>query len=431
MPRVARRRALAAALLLGLAAPAAAGREPRQLRVRFPPFTVPAGASGEFCALVRLPLAAPFDLGRYEIRHAGMKRDVFPRHFLVYLYAGEHLAAFAAEAGRVVPSRACLDLGPEDRDRRLLVASGAQRRSRGGLPPGIALPLAPVPAAPGGAPEGIGLVLDAEWLNGSARSRRVSTRLVLRRARAKDVRRRLRPILERTAERGLRVPPFGVQSTEATTAALNGARPGEAPLLDAWGPGLATTGEPAPAGDACVLFVSGHMHKRARFFGVDVVRADGTVETPPAGTTNPFEPERRHLFGSADYTDPGVLRLFPPRLLRAGERLRYACWVDNGVATAVRLGCEEVDGVPPGEAVGLPGGGAAKPCALAGPSPGECPPSDPAYPGRRFTGLCRPANAVAGASPEDEACALVGFYFDAVAGAPAGAECDARQAPRP
>ena len=206
-------------------------------------------------------------------------------------------------------------------------------------------------------------------------------------------------------------------STETTTAALNTARPAEPALLDSWGPGIPTLGEPAPGGDACVLIVSSQMHKRTRFIGVDLVGADGMVKPPTGnGFANPFEPGRRHLWGSPDYTDPGTLTTFPGLAVRAGERLRYACWVDNGVTTAVRLGCEESAGVAPGIAAGLAAGGPAKPCHGAATTSPECPPSDPAFPGRSFTGACVPANGVAGPAPDDEACILTGFYYDAAPG---------------
>ncbi len=414
---------------LGLTTTVAA-RQPRTIKLRSPRFTVPAGGNVETCVFVRRPASAAFDLGSFTIRHQGTRADVSPRHFLVYVYTGERLAEFAQDAGQIVQSRACLDLGPEDRDHRQLIASGAGAKSAGGLLPGLALPLAPVPATPGGSPDGIGILLDAEWVNGSTKARVVSSRVVLKRARG-IVRRRLAPILERTAELGLSVPPFSptVVSTETTTAALNAARPGQPPLLDAWGPGIATVGDPGPAGDACVVFVTGHMHKRTRFIGVDLIGADGMVHNPPGGLANPFAPGRTHLFAAPDYTDPGRLTLLPAMLLRAGERLHYACWVDNGTSTAVRFGCEETTAVPPGAAAGLPGGGPAKPCTAAGPDPSECPAADAAYPGRSFTGRCVPANLVAGTTPDDEVCALAGFWFDAIPGAPAGSECNVAAAP--
>ncbi len=400
MPRLAWIPLVAVTLLL--AAPVAA-REPRAVKLRFPAFTLPPGGDSELCVLVRVPMRTPFDLASYEIRHRGVRVDFAPQHFLVYQYHGERLGELAADAGRIVASRGCLDLGPVDRDQRLVVASGTFSPTRRVLPPGVALRLDPVPATPGGLPDGLGFVLSGEWVNTGTRTRRASTKVILRRAPAKEERRLARPFAVRTAEQALAVAPGTVRSTEAST----GTPPG-----DVWTPPAA----------ACVLFLSGHMHKRARFLGVDLLDGSGVARDPADGIENPFEPGRRHLFGAADYTDLGTLdRVLAPLLVRPGEALRYACWTDNGVTTPVRLGCEEMAGVTPGTA-GVP----AKPCAGTRPAAAECPGTDASYPGRTFTGACVPATLVAGVTPDDEACALVGAAFDAVVDAPAGQECPIR-----
>jgi hypothetical protein len=377
--------------VLGVAAPAG-GREPRSLRLRFPTFEVPARRSVEACLFVRLPGDAPVDLEEWRISHRGAGGVVGVRHFLVYAYVGERLAEF--EPGRMVLSWGCLDLGPVDRDRRVLFASGASVRNRRRLAPGVALRLPSVPLAPGESPAGVGLVLDANWLNGSARARRVSTRVVLRRARAGTVRRLARPLLERGAEPGLFVAPGALATTPPASVS---------------------------PGDVCLLAVSSHMHKRGRFLGVDLIGENGQPANPPGGTQNPLEPGRTHFFGAADYTDAGMLALFEqPRLLRAAEALRWACWTENGATRPLRLGCAE-DAVPVPGSVGSP----AKPCVLAGPASPDCPSADAVYPGRTFTGDCVPANLVAGSTPDDEACALTGLVFDA---AP-GPQCDVSALP--
>src|SRR5439155_20203100 len=99
------------------------------------------------------------------------------------------------------------------------------------------------------------------------------------------------PFADRSAEAALLVPPGQVASTEARQADR-----GEA----AWGPG-------GPATGACVLMVTGQMHKRGRFLGVDLIGADGMVENPAGGAPNPFETGRSHLFGALDWTDEGAL----------------------------------------------------------------------------------------------------------------------------
>jgi len=406
-------------VLAALASPAAA-RTPRTIKLRLPPIRVGVGAVPESCVYVRVPATEPFDFHSWRIRqHLG--RGLNFLHFLIYVYTGDNTAQLAQQAGKVFASRACVDQGPDDRDRRQLIVTSIGTRSNGTLPDGLVLPLVPTPDTPGGTAHAIGFLLDAEWSNLAERTLTGSGTVVLERAKRHTVRRAATPIFERTAEGPLLVPPFMLRSTEDSTTAWNTAHPGDPPRLDAWGAGIATTGGPTPAGGACAFAVTGHMHERGRFFGVDLIGPDGMTENPSNGLANPFVPGRRHFFGSPDYTDPGTSAR-TPFFLPAGARLHYACWDDDGTRGTVRLGCEEIASVPPGAAALA--GGPAKPCTLAGADPSECPASDPPYPGRSFTGACVPANLSAGTTAEDEVCALAGFWFDAVAGAPAGAECN-------
>src|SRR5262249_41374903 len=82
---------------------------------------------------------------------------------------------------------------------RQLFASGAGKRVRGSLPPGVALRLAPVPATPGGPPDGLGILLDGEWTDSTSRARRASAGVLLPRARPRAVRRIAPPVLPRSA----------------------------------------------------------------------------------------------------------------------------------------------------------------------------------------------------------------------------------------
>ena len=398
-----------------LVATAADAGNPRTLHLRFPRFTLPAGANSELCVLIRLPLRTPFDLGTWEIKHH--TRTLAVRHFLVYLYQGEHLADLQQQARKVISSRACLDLGPVDRDRRSLVFNGTSIATRGNFPPGVALRLAPVPDAPGGTPAGIGILLDANWVNPSGHPASASTSITLHRARSRSVTRVATPILSDGAGLGLSVPPGGIRSTEDSTTALHAVR-ADVPAVDVW----------APASDTCVLFVTGHEHERGRLFTVDKLGTDGSVQNPSAAFSDPFIPGRMHLFATVDYTDPRTLPFAPPLLVRTGEALHYACWQDNGVQQATRLGCEESPGVPPGIALGLPDGHAAKSCDVTGPASPDCPATDPAYPGRQFTGSCVAANLVAGTTPDDEVCALALLGYPSAGGDPATA-CDVSSAP--
>ena len=363
----------------------------RAVRLRFPPLRVPGGTNPEACVAVRVPATGPLDVARIDIRQRGARRPVAVQHFLVYAYTGDDVGAFPDRAGAPVPSRGCLDFGPADRDRRQLVASGTASASRTAPLPGGALRLMPT----GGA---LGFVLDGEWTNPGTRTRTVSAVVTLRRATAKQAAGTALLFTDRSAEATLDVPPCATppcapRSTDAPPAGQTAA----------WGPGRPG----GPTTDVCVLQVTAQMHKRGLFVGVDLVGADGQPKNP-AGVVlvqNPFDPTRQHLFGGFDWTDEGAL--VRPFHLAVGETLHYACWDDNGSARVARLGCEEVGGQAPGT-IGQP----AKPCSSAA----DCPAADPAFPGRAFTGVCRPANLVAGPTPDDEVCRLNGIYTDASAG---------------
>ena len=125
---------------------------------------MPAGANTEACVFLRLPAQKPFELASWDIRTRSSGAGLGALHFLVYVYTGERLAEFAKDAGHIVPSRGCLDLGPVDRDRRQLVASGFAR-TRGALPQGVAMSLNPVPAVPGGP---LNVIDKCTYANGAA-----------------------------------------------------------------------------------------------------------------------------------------------------------------------------------------------------------------------------------------------------------------------
>jgi hypothetical protein len=410
---LARRAAFLLLLALFLVPDRGLAKERRVLKLRFPTIRVTPGGTSEGCVFVHVPNLSAFDLAHWEIRN--QSRGMAVLHSIVYLYRGERLDEFASGAGRVVLSRGCLDLGPADRDQRQMIAAITSTRGQGDMPPGVALRLAAAPGSPGGAPAGLGFVLDINWSNSGSRPRKASARVILRRPRRGTVRRLAQPFDDRSPELGLSVAPFMVGSTETSTATLNAQRPGEPAVRDAW----------APAADACVVTMAPRLHKRARFFGVDLLDANGAAQNPQPGTRNPFEPDRTpHLYGALDFTDPGLRVFRPPLLVRAGEALHYLCYHDNGTTRAVRFGCDEVGSSPPGRAEGRPGGGPAKPCATPGATSSDCPAADPAFPGRSFTGACIPANLVAGPTPDDETCALTGVVFDAANG-----QCDVGSLP--
>ena len=375
------------ALVLLAAVTTALARDRRTIAVRMPKIALPAGSNVELCYVARIPATTEFMAGSWQIVHAGAKGSTLPQHGLVYLYTGEHAADLPT--GQVVQSRGCLDMPPADRDRRVVVASGSARKTARTMPVGVAVGLAPVPDAPGGAPAAIGILVDVNWRNGETRERTVSTKVVFRRGK-KKVARVARPVADHGADADIFVPPF----TRRATTDL-----GES----AW----------RPASDACVLGLSTQMHRHGRCAAVDLLDAQGGVKPPAAGQPNACDPDAGlRLFVGGDWTDPGALAFTTPLAVRAGEALRYACWIDNGVVGgSVRLGCETT----PGETPGSVAGGPAPLCSVAVPASAECP----------GNAACVPANAVAGPTPDDEICGITALVYDA---APGGG-CDVSSLP--
>jgi hypothetical protein len=390
--------AFAAALAL-LALPArgaVAGHRPIVLRT--PSFVVPPHSDREVCVFFRVPMKQPFYSVRQKMRNVGVGLSFTSHHLLVHQYTGTAPEAFAPYEGRVVDARQCLDLGPSDRYSRLTVATSQKPRQTSRLPRGLAFRIAPNPGTSAAL-----FILDSHWINDSDEPRRAAVVVELHPAHPHTVRHYLLTILDGVAGAFTKVPP-GATDDHTTTWTWSPGSPFDASRFG---------NQPLPKGPVCVVSLGSHMHKRGTLFAIDLVRADGA---------------REELLRGESWSDPAI-RAFPtPLRLAVGEGLRYACTHDNGVTRPLKLGCEEEPGVPPGrtviETTPFSLANAAKACTVPGPDTSACPPSDPAYPGRSFTGACVPANLVRGSTSEDEMCTMTGTYYDALLDAPPGHECD-------
>ena len=395
-----RRRRLTTLAFLALLATAATA-EARSVTVRFPRFSVPPHSDREVCTFVRVPAHKALDLAGSSVVNVGGKPDFVTHHFIMWAYTGQDIGAF--QPGKVVDSKACLDFGPTDSSARVLLRTAQRVRSIDMVPAGLAERIEP---ATEGHKKVIGLILNSHWINSSDKVQHASVVVKLIPAKPHSVRRYLRQIFEATACAFIDVAPGGV-STAAKWS---------------WGPNVPNFGstifagaEP-PKGTACVSELTTHMHKRGKLFTIEVVDSDGSS---------------RELYHTTQYSEPADVPLGAPLVIQPGQSLRYTCMHDNGQTTAQRLGCEEEAGVPPGKPpiqtfftpVGIHG--AAKRCQ----TDADCPATDAAYPGRSFTGHCVPARLVFGFTSDDDMCILPGEYYDAVAGAPPGSECDLSSLP--
>jgi hypothetical protein len=376
-----------------LAAPPSAEARRRSVALRMPAFEVPARKNREVCVFVPVPAKHTMDVGEVVILNQGANRQFATHHMIVFEYRGD-LDAVAALEGKPVDDPGCLDFGSGSPTALRIVATSQAIKSRQPMPRGTALQLEPHDM--GGHPT-IGLVLNSHWINGADRPQRARVKVKL--VPARRVVKPLKPIFEAVANGLIKVPPGGT---------------GEVGWQ--WGPGLLNFGSflggaDNPTGPACVTMLIAHMHRR------------GTLFT--AGFVDGANPEQE-IYRTTQYADPPPLILREPLLVRPGQKITYRCRHDN--ALDPKLGCEEQAGVAPGRSVieMLPDfdAGAAKACRTKGVAPEECPPTDPAYPDRTFTGQCVEANLVFGFTSEDEMCILPGYYYDGDPDAAPGAECD-------
>jgi len=403
------------AVAAAIALPQAADAGRRSVTVRLPPFDVAAGQNREICTYVPIPTRRPLEVSEVRIRHQGGTPEFGTHHMIVFAHLGNPADVENIEK-KVVDDVACLNAGTGNPADLQLLATAQTVRSRQPMPKGTALHLEPVSVGRGDR-KVVGLLLNSHWINGGVTPGRARAKIKLVFSKRRKVKRPLNPIFEATANAFLDVPPG--ETGEVSWS---------------WGPGLPSFagtffggGLENPSGPACVSMLVSHMHERGRLFTIDLVDRDGG---------------RTRLYENVAYDNPPTLNL-GPLLVEPGQTLEYRCLHDN--ASDVRLGCEEEVGVTPGESIldrigesGLDlsdlGGigfdspsqattGAAKHCTQAGPTPTECPPTDPEFPGRTFTGNCVPANLVFGFRSYDDMCIMPGYYYDADPDAPPGEAC--------
>ena len=392
--------AAAAAAALAIAPPAAAGRT---IRLKVPRFVVPPRSDLEVCTFVRLPMRKTFNLGGSVIANVGINSTFTSHHFLIWAYEGTDLNAFPPK-GQLVPSKACLDFGPTDTNRRTLIGGSQQPFLKVRLPDGLAQQIKPTVS---GGQQAVGIILNSHWINGANKPQRAAVKIKLIAAKPNTVRRFVLPIFEVTANAYIGAPP-GQEHTEHGY----------------WGPGslnlnssLGGGSVPDKNATACVVGVTSHMHKRGVMFTIDLVQGPVDIFAFGPETEQVLTP---NILRTTEYTDPPQVSLMNNgggMPLHPNEYLRYTCTHDNtgkDPTRPMKMGCEEKPGVTPGESIfqlilegkfdlnsGSTTTGAARRCS----SDTDC--------AGFGTGKCVPANLVFGFTSDDDMCIMPGGYYDA------------------
>lgn len=401
MPRALLAALVAAVALAVVPAPASARRT---VTVTTKKFEVPPKTNREVCIFVPLPAKTDLDVSEVIMQHIGGKGSFASHHLILYAYTGD-LAGVEGVKGQAIDDTACLNFGDQNPANLKIVATAQGPNSRQAMPDGTALKLRTVPGG-GKVKNAVGLVVNSHWINGDTRVRKGRAKIKLVLAKPADVQKPLLPIFEVVANGFIKVAPGEIKDSGFRW------EPG-APPLGSVASFLGGT-EP-PKGPACVTWLIGHMHQRGTLFTADLVRKDGS---------------RERLYTNTEYADPPSVRFDPPLYVGIGDHIEYTCTHDN--QTDPRLGCEEVAGQAPGtsvvENIIANGGfqdidGTAKICTTPGPNPSECPATDPAFPGKTFTGNCVQANLVFGFRSWDDMCILPGYYYDADPAAPPEQAC--------
>ena len=369
----------------------------RTIDLTIGPFPIEARQDREVCQYVELPYAKmrpscapgdrPGDPERCGLTIVGydiqMKGTGASHHFILWSYEGTSEAAAKFPSG-IHDSKACIDFGPADSVNTRQIGGSQSRTLKTILPGGLGQQIGAFHDADG-TPRGIGLILNSHYVAmGTPTTGLVKLRLYLARPRAVKAYAKL--IFDPVAGAFIDVPPGQVRTTSFS--------------WQVGGLSVPIFGGP-PQNDACVLFISGHMHKRGVRFTTELIDETGV----------------HPIYESHDYSDMGQKPFRPPQLMTRARSFRYECEHDNGVTTPQKMGCELEPGVTPGTAqVNLLASG-----RLDGSAHGCATDADCAGIG---TGRCVPANLVFGFTGDDDMCILPGLYFDAIPDAPPGRECD-------
>lgn len=394
-------RSLCVAVALAVLAAAPAGARQRVLHLKVGPFRIEAERDREVCTAVRVPNVPGMEVLGYETRSRTDRHETIgTHHFVAYGYSGASASAFP---GGLVDDPGCNGFGPADfyNHRVTLAGSGGEYKkgnwliTRAGEPSGLSQPL-PNPAD---APRDALIVLNSHYFNLGPRAARgfVKLRLVL--GPRDPSKRPLRELIAVDASRTIDVAP-GATGAETGTWQADGAR------------NDSTEGGYNPAADVCVLYLTGHMHKRGARFSI-AYEEDGKSPQP--------------LLSFTDYVHPGLVYYGRGFLLRAytaengHPRFRYTCEHANGTeGKPLKMGCEQTPGVTPGvpwyeaEQRGLSVlQSHAQPC---GENAVNCK--------EGTTGRCVAANLVFGPLSDDDMCILPGALFDPLPGVAPEHACD-------
>src|SRR3989442_3455763 len=260
--------AAAAAAALVIAPPAAAGRT---VRLKVPRFVVPPHTDREVCTFVRVPMRKPLDLGAVLIVNVGGQGSFTTHHFLMWVYEGTDISRFPPK-GQLVDSKACLDFGPADTNRRTLIGGAQQPRLETRLPDGLAYQIKPTLS---GGQSVAGIILNSHWINGEDTPQKAAVKITLMAAPKHSVRQFLLPVFDVVANGFLNVAPMEQKSVSWAW------RPGGTDF----GGGLG--GGAYPTGPACVVALTSHMHKRGALFTIDFLDGSTAGECADKRTTCP------------------------------------------------------------------------------------------------------------------------------------------------